>query len=159
MRNKHAGCLIVGIAFLIGFIVFSFNRAMTNIVNESCSHGPGCPMWGTIEFQTNISVGIITFVALIGLYFIFFSRDVEKIKPKKIDKEEYEKVLKTLDEGQRKVLEKIIDEQGTIFQSELVEKTGISKVKVSRILDKLEGKGLIERRRHGMANVILIKNE
>ncbi|MBL7170012.1 MAG: MarR family transcriptional regulator [Candidatus Aenigmarchaeota archaeon] len=158
MKNKHVGYLIVGIAILIGFIVFSFNRAMTDIVNTSCGHGDTCPMWGTIRFQTNVSIGIIIFVILIGLYLVIFGKDGELIKPKKIEKEEYEKILKTLDIDQRKVLETIIEAQGTIFQSEIVEKSKLSKVKVSRILDKLEGKGLLERRRRGMSNVIILRH-
>jgi len=158
MKNKHVGYLIVGIAILIGFIVLSFNRAMTDIINTSCGHGASCPMWGTIRFQTNVSIGIIFFIVLIGLYLIFFGKDSEKIRVRRIKKEDYEKVLKTLDEEQRKVLEKIIEGEGVIFQSELVEKTNLSKVKVSRILDKLEGKGILERRRRGMSNVIIIKH-
>jgi len=157
MKNKHVGYLIVGIAILLGFIVFSFNRAMTNIVNTSCTHGPSCPMWGSIRFQTNVSIGIIIFVILIGLYLIIFGKDSEIIKPKKIEKEDYERILKALDVEQREVFEKIIEDQGTIFQSDLVDKTKFSKVKVSRILDKLEGRGLIERKRRGMTNVIILK--
>jgi uncharacterized membrane protein len=45
-----------------------------------------------------------------------------------------------------------------LFQAELIEKTDFNKVKVSRILDKLEGKGLIERRRRGMTNLVLLKH-
>ena len=158
MKNKHVGYLIVGIAILIGFIVFSFNNAMTEIVNESCDHGSTCPMWGTIDFQTNVSVAVIIFIVLIGLYLIIFGKDSENIQIKKIKKEDYKKVLKTLDEEQKKVFEEIIEEEGVIFQSELVEKTNLSKVKISRILDKLEGKGILERRRRGMSNVIIIKH-
>ena len=130
---------------------------MTNIVNTSCTHGPSCPMWGSIRFQTNVSIGIIIFVILIGLYLIIFGKDSEIIKPKKIEKEDYERILKALDVEQREVFEKIIEDQGTIFQSDLVDKTKFSKVKVSRILDKLEGRGLIERKRRGMTNVIILK--
>jgi len=72
MKNRIAGFIVLGIAALIGFMIFSFNRALTNIVNASCSHGPSCPMWGTINFQTNISIGIMIFVIIIGLYLIFF---------------------------------------------------------------------------------------
>ena len=154
MKNKTVGMIIIGIAILIGFIVFSFNRAMTDIVNTSCGHGPTCPMWGTIRFQTNVSIGIIVFVIIIGLYLIFFGKDSEKVVMKRIDN----KILASLKEDQRKVLEKIIEADGTVFQSELVEKTEFSKVKVSRILDKLEGKGLVERRRRGMSNVIVLKH-
>ena len=49
------------------------------------------------------------------------------------------------------------DAQGTIFQPDLADKTGFSKVKVTRILDRLEGKQLIERKRRGMTNVVVLK--
>jgi len=45
-----------------------------------------------------------------------------------------------------------------MFQSELVDENGYTKVKVTRILDKLEGRGLIERRRRGMTNVVILKH-
>jgi len=71
MKNRIVGFIIVGIAALIAFIIISFNRALTSIVNTSCSHGSTCPMWGTINFQTNISIGLMVFVIIIGLLFIF----------------------------------------------------------------------------------------
>ena len=46
---------------------------------------------------------------------------------------------------------------GIIEQSELPEKTGISKSNVSRALDLLESRGLIEKRRRGIGNVVLLK--
>ncbi len=53
--------------------------------------------------------------------------------------------------------QKIIEKEGSIYQSVLVSETTFSKVKVTRILDKLEGKHLIERKRRGMTNIILLK--
>ncbi len=44
-----------------------------------------------------------------------------------------------------------------IEQSALPEKTGISKSNVSRALDLLESRGLVEKRRRGMTNTILLK--
>ncbi|MCD6411533.1 MAG: MarR family transcriptional regulator [Thermoplasmata archaeon] len=38
-----------------------------------------------------------------------------------------------------------------------MKKTGISKASVSRALDLLESKGLVERRRRGMGNIVLLK--
>lgn len=46
---------------------------------------------------------------------------------------------------------------GTLLQARLILLSGLSKVKVTRILDKLETKGLIERRRVGMSNVVILK--
>jgi len=160
MNNKNVGFVILGITLLIGFIIFSFNRALTQMVTVSCSHGSACPMWTTLAWQTNISIGIMIFVSLVGLYLIFFGNEKrthhQKKKPE-IKKEDYQEMLKELSEEEKQVLEKIIDEQGTIFQSKLVEETGFTKVKVTRLLDRLEGQDLIERKRRGMTNVVILK--
>jgi uncharacterized membrane protein len=168
MKNQAVGLLIIGVAILIGFIIYSFNSALVNIVNTACSHGSACPMWGTIEFQTNISLGIMAFIVVIGLYLIFFGKEErvvvkvkrvrEQIKPKSITKENYRKIMSELGKDEKLVLERIIEAKGTIFQSELVGKTVLSKVKVTRILDKLEGRDLLERKRRGMTNVVILKH-
>jgi uncharacterized membrane protein len=164
MRNRNVGFLIVAISALIGFIIYSFNRALTDIVSATCSHGASCPMWGTLEFQTNVSMAAMAFVAVIGVYLIIFGEEKPVsqtgssgavVKPKKKD---YSKVLDDLDEDGKKVLNAIIAEDGTIFQSQLVERTELNKVKMTRILDRLEGKGLIERKRRGMTNVVILKH-
>ena len=174
MKNKNIGMLTIGIAILIGFIVFSFNRALTEIVDTTCTHGSDCPMWGTINFQTNISIGIMAAIIIIGLYLFFFGKEEtiitktvtkfkkapnshNQIEPKKITKENYQKIIDNLDADEKQVFERIIEAEGTIFQSDLVEKTNFTKVKVTRILDKLEGKKLIERKRRGMTNVVILK--
>jgi len=167
MQNKNVGLVIIGITLLIGFIIFSFNRALTQIVSVSCSHGSACPMWTTLQFQTNISIGIMVFVALVGVYLIFFVKDkkkhkkveIEQIKSKEVNKENYQEVMKELTKEEKKVFEKILDEQGSVFQSKLVEETGFTKVKVTRILDRLEGQGLIERKRRGMTNVVILNHQ
>jgi len=167
MKNRIAGFIVLGIAALIGFIIFSFNRAMIEIINTSCEHGPTCPMWGSINFQTNVSIGIMIFIVIVGLYLIFFGKEEkiitkvkttkQQIEPKKITKENYKKILNNLNEDEKQVFNKILASEGTIFQSDLVDKTEFTKVKVTRILDKLEGKGLIERKRRGMTNVVILK--
>lgn len=165
MKNRVVGIIIIGIAVLIGLIIFFFNRALTSITSAACTHGPTCVMWDTIDFQTNVSMGIMGFLVVVGLYLIFFGKEEkivtktikEQIKPKQITKENYEKVMKELSADEKQVLEKIIEAQGTVFQSDLVDKTGFTKVKITRILDKLEGKDIIERKRRGMTNVVILK--
>jgi hypothetical protein len=168
MRNRIVGFVIIGIAALIGGIIYLFNRALSNIVNASCSHGPTCPMWGNIDFHTNISLGIMTFVVLIGLYLVFFGEEKlivtkikkvkEQIKPKQITIENYKKVLDSLDDEEKEIVKKLIAKKGSSFQSDFV--TGnLTKVKVTRLLDKLEGKGVIERKRRGMTNIVILKSD
>jgi uncharacterized membrane protein len=161
MKNRNVGFIITGFALILGFMAWLYNRALTQIVNENCSHGPTCPMWESVGFQTNISMAMIIAVVLVGLYFIFFVKDESDIKkeimPKKIEKKDYSKVLKELSDDERHVMNKLIDAQGSVFQSDLVSEQH-TKVKVTRILDRLEGKGLIERKRRGMTNVVLLKH-
>ncbi len=161
MKNKNVGYLITGIAIVIGIIILIFNMGLRNIVGETCSHGGTCTMYDTITTQTYLSLAIAGVILVIGLFLIFSKEETKIItktkkihiekKPKPID---YSKLVK-----EEKILIKIIEQaDGTIFQSDLVEKSEFSKVKVSRILDKLEGRQLIERKRRGMTNVVVLKN-
>jgi uncharacterized membrane protein len=83
----------------------------------------------------------------------------EQIQPKKITKGNYKKIMESLTSDEKLVLGKVIDSQGTIFQSEILDKTSFHKAKVTRILDRLEGKNLIERKRRGMTNVVILKQQ
>ena len=160
MKNKNVGFLIVGIAVVIGVIVFIFNLALNKIAGLSCTMGPSCPMYNTISVQTYISLAIAALVLIIGLFFIF-SKEEKEIVVKKV-REKVEVRHKPVDysklDKEERLLVKLIEENdGSIFQADLVEKSGFSKVKVTRILDRLEGGQIIERKRRGMTNIVLLK--
>ena len=164
MENRVVGFIVLGTAGIVGLVTLLFNRALTNIVNTTCSHGASCPMWHSIRLHTSISLVLMGVILLIGLYLVF-SEQIDRVllKPKKhkekqITKSAFKKVIRKLATDEKKVFEKLIEEQGSLFQSELVEKSGFNKVKVTRILDKLEGKNLIERKRRGMSNIVILKH-
>jgi uncharacterized membrane protein len=95
-----------------------------------------------------LGVGIITIV--IGAYTLY---DYSKPKPKTKKFKE----PKDLDEEEQELYNLIKESEGTIYQSDLVKKTEHSKVKITRILDKLENKKIIERKRRGMTNIVVLK--
>ncbi|UCC58857.1 MAG: hypothetical protein JSW14_02865 [Candidatus Bathyarchaeum sp.] len=68
-----------------------------------------------------------------------------------------ELLAKLTNPDEQRIVSLIIDEGGTIFQSQLVDRSGYSKSKVSLILDRLEAKKIVERKRHGMSNAIVLK--
>lgn len=72
-------------------------------------------------------------------------------------KAEWRQIAKTLKSNERIVYEAIIESEGIIDQSELTSKTGLSKATVSRVLDLLESKGLVEKKRRGMRNTVILK--
>ena len=107
MRNRIVGVLVIAISLLIGLIIISFNFALSEIIKASCSHGDTCPMWGTIDFQTNMSLGIMAFFLIVGVYLVLFGEEqkiITKIRtirqqaqPKQMTKQNYKKVMGTLD--------------------------------------------------------------
>lgn len=157
MENKHVGGLIVGIAFVMTIIVFIFNSAMKNIVAKTCTEGPTCTMYETIRTQTLLSLSITGIVLIVGLV-IMFTKPKERIIIKK-QKQKIKKLdLSKLDRDEKKAIELLISEGKAMFQSDLMEKLGTGKVGMTRLLDKLESKQFIERKRRGMNNLVVLKD-
>ena len=71
-------------------------------------------------------------------------------------RQQWEETAKTLKKNEQALYKAILDE-GIINQSELADKTSLSRSDISRALYLLESKGLIERKRLGMGNVVLLK--
>ncbi len=156
MENKNVGLLIIGIAIAMAIIVLIFNSALKNIVGETCTHGPTCTMYDTIKTQTWLSLSIVGVVLVIGLV-IMFSKPKERIVLKKIKEKKKKLDLSGLNKEEKQVMELLIKDKA-IFQSDLMERIGAGKVKITRLLDKLEAKQFIERKRRGMNNVVVLKD-
>jgi uncharacterized membrane protein len=157
VENKHVGGLVIGIAVIMAVIVLIFNMAMKDVVGQSCTQGPTCPMYKTISTQTWLSLSITGIVFIIG-FIIMFSKPKEKIIIKTIKEKKKKISLEGLDKNEKEVIEALQKENGAIFQNTLMEKLGIGKVGITRLLDKLEAKQFIERKRRGMNNIVVLKN-
>jgi len=157
VENKNVGFLIIGIAFVIGIIVWIFNSALTTIVGTTCTHGSSCTMYDTIRTQTWLSLSIAGVILVIGL-FMMFIKPKEKIVVKTLKEKKKKIDLSGLDRNEKRVIEILQNENGAIFQSTLMEKLEIGKVGITRLLDKLEAKQLIERKRRGMNNIVVLKD-
>jgi uncharacterized membrane protein len=67
--------------------------------------------------------------------------------------------LKLLEGDEKKLYQKIIDAGDEILQKDLVLESEFDRAKVTRLLNKLERKGLITKLKHGMTNRIVLKKE
>jgi uncharacterized membrane protein len=70
---------------------------------------------------------------------------------------EVEDALKYLDEGEREIVRILIDAGGSMLQRDIARSGNFSRATVTRILDRLESKGVVERLRHGTTNKIVLK--
>ncbi|NCN51392.1 hypothetical protein GW931_00060 [archaeon] len=158
MENKKVGWLIIGISVAMGILVWIFNKALQEIIAQTCKEGPSCIMHQTATTQLAISLSIVLVILAIGIY-IMFSKPDEKIVIKKIKGKEKKKVfdLSKLDKEEKEVIEILINEEKAMFQKDLMEKLEIGKVKMTRLLDKLEAKQFIIRKRRGMNNIVVLK--
>ena len=59
---------------------------------------------------------------------------------------------------ERRALQVIRKRGGMMTQAELGRELGLSKYQVSRLVKRLEAKGIIERRRAGVTNVLILRN-
>ena len=66
----------------------------------------------------------------------------------------WERVVGRLRNNEETIYALLVEADGELPQRDLVESTDLSKATVSRTLDKLERKELVERKRRGMGNVV-----
>lgn len=69
---------------------------------------------------------------------------------------EWEETADRLANKEADVYETLLAADGVLPQSDIVDETDLSKASVSRALDSLETKNLVERKRRGMGNVVLL---
>ena len=80
--------------------------------------------------------------------------DVNVIERRKQEWEEYAEDLRN---GEKEIYKVVLESDGVVQQSTIVEETDLSKSHVSRKLDVLESRELVERKRRGMGNVVVLK--
>ncbi|MBI4144337.1 hypothetical protein HY486_03760 [Candidatus Woesearchaeota archaeon] len=156
-ENKKTGYAIIGIAALLIVLLTAIkidNDSKSTVLCEKfyeTDHDmKECPVHKS-SFSWVIILAYVIVFAMLGLggYIAYIPAKTEK-HFKNID-------ISTLDDEEKMVYELIKAKQGSAYQGELIKETQWGKVKISRILDKLESKEILERKRRGMTNIIVLK--
>ena len=71
----------------------------------------------------------------------------------------YDHIMPLLKPEERAVISILMESDGETYQNKIVTKTGLSKVKATRLLSSLEQKGLILKKRQGITNLVVLKNK
>src|SRR3989344_2736457 len=156
MQNKKLGVIFLIVSVIISLIIINFIFSLNKESRElGCFSNENC---GKIESSLNIThlaFGVIGFIFALGFYLVFFSRSEEFImkrldddKKRRSDEERFEILLKGLDEYEKRVVNAVKEQDG-ITQSTLMLRVGMSKAKLSYVLQGLERKGLIVRVKKG----------
>jgi uncharacterized membrane protein len=157
---KQIGLAVVAFSIMILatiFILVEEIRELNSIVCQNYSLPASLyPYINNIPFPAMIGIIIDISLAIFGIFLIVSERHTQRVKTE--TKDRWKKNLKDLSGEDKLLFELIGNSGGAIYQSQLVEKSGMNKVRVTRILDKLELQGLIERKRRGMTNLVTLKS-
>jgi len=168
MDNKKLGIILIIICLVLSFIIFTFNKELDVQAEASCGciemqEGGFCPMDEQTNWQTYLGILLISAIAALGVYLIFFEKSQKEIiltleKQKQIQKEEekFNILLKGLNKDEQKVI-KAVKEQDGITQQTLRLRIDMHKSKLSIVLDGLEKKGLVARKEKGKTKKVFLK--
>ena len=168
MENKSLGIILIVACVLIGIIIFAFNSALVKQAEASCScteiqDNGFCPMEQTTPWQTYFGIIVVSAIAALGIYLIFFEKSqkaiistLEKQKHIQIEDEKFDILLIGLNEAEKKVIGAVREQDG-ITQQTLRLRTDLHKSKLSIVLDSLEKKGLVKRVAKGKTNQVFLK--
>ncbi|MCC7574069.1 hypothetical protein KO361_00555 [Candidatus Woesearchaeota archaeon] len=148
MRVRDFILIIGGASFLTLIISLSLLLA-----DRFQVRGCGCPKVVSHNFIWLFIVLAILFVS--SLLYYLFSLKIEK-KEKVITKN-MEVLSSILDKDENKFLDLIIKNKGKMEQAELSKK--YDKIKTHRILKKLQEKNIIDIKKEGKTNKIILKKE
>ncbi len=149
------GILISAIVLIISVLLLIDRLLATGPVQLVLQDGRAVPVEGASYFSLNEVLFFIITAWLGGMSFLYIILSPRESAIPEI--KSTATLASNILEGDEKILfQKIMDNDG-ILQRELVVKAGFSEPKVSRLLDRLERRGLIVRQRDGMGNRVLIK--
>jgi len=157
------GYLLFSISILVTIVIFMFNSALKEVINTFCGmpeHVSVCPIVNkAVNQQTYIALSIVGLLVIVALVLIFSKPQKEIIfKTRTVEKKDQKKKINFSDlNSEEKHVLALIQKNKAIFQADLIEKTGFGKAKMTRIIDRLEGRDIVERKRRGMTNIVVLK--
>ena len=160
IANKTIGALLIGFSIILLFTLVFVKRDIDETdaflcekFHENQWNMEECPTHKSNTSWLIVSAFGVGFLMLgLGIYMVFLPRNVQSLKKefKDID-------ISKLDNEEKKIYEFIKSKGGGSYQADVIRETGFGKVKVTRILDRLETKDVLEKKRRGMTNIIVLK--
>ena len=155
IETKHVGFLLVAIGLIMLVTIFYFVDALAKFSEDSCECGDTCDMTHfVIPPIVYLAVTGVLALLVMGVYLVFSTPNT---KPQ--TNIFWKNKANNLEADDKTIYELILKEGGTTFQADLVKKLDWSKAKVTRTLDRLESRQLLERKRRGLTNIVVLKSD
>jgi len=171
--------VIAGVACVVGVVIIAYGLLAPQPTSDSQMDHMG--MYGPHSTYSSqnvliMAVGVVAIVA--GLMVIFLREEYEPLPQTLVlpqtpavdpapppspqhEREDFASkeylALRLLTGDERTMFKAIMDSGGEALQKDLIVRTRMSNAKVSRLLDRLQAKGVVSKERHGSTNKIRIK--
>lgn len=159
MRRNYS--LLATIVLILSILIIVDRLLTVPNIQIILENGRAVPLEGASYFTVGDVLILIICAWSGGMAFIYLFTIATAPSPKStttdVKMKSEELALDILDGDEKIIFAEIVESGNGILQRDLVLKTGFSEAKVSRLLDKLERRQLIIRRRHGMGNLIMLK--
>jgi uncharacterized membrane protein len=139
--------LLLGFSTLIMFVLTHLAQRYSLMYNCGCAFT--LPITIILLSGTGIVVGVLTYYFLSGSF----------ERRRKIFNKNKSFLLNFLDDDERLVIEKLLKQNGEMSQSNLSKSVNLDRVKVFRILERLEQKKVIIKQKNKKTNKILLVDE
>ena len=167
LNKEMYNILAAAIVLIISVLLLADKLLSTGDIQLILEDGKAVPIEAVSFFSFNDVLVFIIAAWLGGMAFLYIILSSKETAPTEFKNEtaadaeqkDESKLQLAVDllEGDEKTIFKNIVENNNILQRDLVSMTGFSEPKVSRLLDRLEKRGLIFRQRDGMGNRVLLK--
>ncbi len=158
MNVNRLGYMLVGLSVILllvmAFVKSDIDTQSTLLCQQFQMNGQDmseCPVHkSNISWMVVSAFGLSFLLMGTGAYMVFMPQPEMKREFRQID-------VSKLGEDEKRIYGIVKSKNGSVYQTDLVRETGFGKVKVTRILDGLETKAVLERKRRGMANLVVLK--
>lgn len=159
LSMKYAGAMLVTFSimliFVLGVVKVQVDREesyLCEVTHEAQKSMKECPAHeSSTSWLLTAAFGICFLLLGAGSY-ILFSPQHKKEHPVSSSPDP-----EKLDGEERTIYGMLRQHEGSMYQSDIVRESRLSKVRVTRILDRMEGKRLIGRKRRGMTNIVVLE--
>lgn len=156
MANKNLGYTLIAVSIILLTILLFVKADMDEQGAYLCKLVEADPNLSLEDCPAHDNTSSWLLIAAIVVIVLGLGAGISMVLPKKIAQSTIKVDTSKLDSEEKNIYE-ILKKNNGIYQSDLIKETGLTKVRITRVLDKLESKGIIERRRRGMTNAIFLK--
>jgi len=160
VNKKTLGVVLIGFSVallvLLGFVKMDLDRK-DMFLCQAVESDPDVSMDECPAHTSNsswvlmIAFGIVFAILIAGVVLAFMRPHAHEVV-NRVNRD-YSK----LEGDEKHIVDLLKGHDGSMYQSDLLKELGFSKVKLTRVLDKLESKKVIDRKRRGMTNLVVLR--